>query len=180
MKLSNSQILRPKLLLLSVSFLILIFFVLSISFILGMNFPQSKRDYVIAQTIILRTTELDVNFDKLVEAGSDQSIRLTVKDVRSGDPISSATARITIYFPGGEPMRQFLLPTNDGGMASLTLPVDNKAALGQYGIDVIVSKLGYFDSSVGTIFFAVNSEVDQNVSLDDYTHTIHTISGQGD
>ena len=141
---------------------------------------QSKGNYAIAQTIILKTTELKVNFDKLVEAGTDQSIRLTVKDVRSGDPISDATVKISIYFPSGAPIRQFMLLTNEGGKASLTLPIDKKVALGLYGIDVIVSALGYFDSSVGTIYFAVNSVVDQNVSLDDYTHTSHTISDHGE
>ena len=48
-----------------------------------------------------------------------------------------------------------------------------------YGVDILVTALGYFDSSVGTIDFAVNSEVDQDVSLDDYTGTSHTISGHG-
>ena len=179
MKLSDSQTLRLKPHLLSLSFLILIFSLISISIISGMYSPQSKRNYAIAQTLILSTTELKVNFDKLVEVGSDQSIHLTVKDIRSGDPISSATAKITIYFPGEAPIRQFTLLTNEGGKASLMLPIDKKAALGQYGMDVLVSALGYSDSSVGTIHFAVNSVVDQNVSLDDYTHTSHTISGHG-
>jgi hypothetical protein len=131
MKLSDSQILRLKPLLLSLSFLILIFSLISISIISGMCAPQSKRNYAIAQTLILSTAELKVNFDKLVEVGSEQSIHLTVKDVRSGDPISSATAKINIYFPGEVPIRQFTLLTNEGGTASLTLPIDKKAALGK-------------------------------------------------
>ena len=177
MKLSNSlKIFRLKPVLLPVSFLILIFSLVSVPLTATM-YTQSKGNYAFAQTTILRTTELKVNFHKLVEAGSDQNIRVTVKDVGSGDPVSSATVKITIYFPGGSIIRQFTLLTDKDGKASLTLPIDKNAALGQYGVDILVTALGYFDSSVGTIDFAVNSEVDQDVSLDDYTHTSHTISG---
>jgi hypothetical protein len=178
-KLSDSKILRPKPLLLSVSFLILIFSLISISIVFGMYSLQSKGNYAIAQTMILGTTELKVNFDKLVEAGTDQTIRLTVKDIRSGDPISDAVVKMNIYFPGGAPIRQFTLLTNEDGKASLTLPIDRDAPPGQYGLDVLAGALGYFDSAVGTINFAVNSDVEQNVSLDDYTRTSHTISGHG-
>ena len=127
----DSKILRLKSLLLSVSFLILIFSLISISIVSGMYSPQSKGNYAIAQTIILKTTELKVNFDKLVEAGTDQSIRLTVKDIRSGDPISDAIVKMNIYFPGGAPIRQFILLTNEDGKASLTLPIDKDAPLGR-------------------------------------------------
>lgn len=179
MKLSNSlKIFRLKPVLLPVSFLILIFSLVSVPLTATM-YTQSKGNYAFAQTTILRTTELKVNFHKLVETGSDQNIRVTVKDVGSGDPVSSATVKITIYFPGGSIIRQFTLLTDKDGEASLKLPIDKNAALGMYGVDILVTALGYFDSSVGTIDFAVNSEVDQDVSLDDYTGTSHTISGHG-
>ena len=106
-----------------------------------------------------------MNFKKLVEAGSDQNIRVKITDLGSGDPVSSAIVRITIYFPGGTPIRQFSLLTSKNGDASLTLPIDKNAPLGQYGIDVLASALGYYDSAVGTLAFAVNSQVDQNVDL---------------
>ena len=176
---SNSlKIFRLKPVLLPVSFLILIFSLVSVPLTATM-YTQSKGNYAFAQTTILRTTELKVNFHKLVETGSDQNIRVTVKDVGSGDPVSSATVKITIYFPGGSIIRQFTLLTDKDGEASLKLPIDKNAALGMYGVDILVTALGYFDSSVGTIDFAVNSEVDQDVSLDDYTGTSHTISGHG-
>lgn len=179
MKLSNSlKIFRLKPVLLPVSFLILIFSLVSVPLTATM-YTQSKGNYAFAQTTILRTTELKVNFHKLVETGSDQNIRVTVKDVGSGDPVSSATVKITIYFPGGSIIRQFTLLTDKDGEASLKLPIDKNAPLGMYGVDILVTALGYFDSSVGTIDFAVNSEVDQDVSLDDYTGTSHTISGHG-
>ena len=144
--------------------------------ILAVTGTQSKGNYAFAQTSILRTTELKVDFKKLVEAGSKQNIRVSVRDSGTGDPVSGAVIRITIYFPGGAPIRQFSLLTNKNGQASLTLPIDKNAALGQYGIDVLASALGYFDSAVGTLAFAVMSHVDQNVSLDDYKHTSHTLS----
>jgi hypothetical protein len=83
---------------------------------------------------------------------------------------------LTIYFPGGAPIRQFTLLTDTNGKASLTLPIADNAALGQYGIDVLASALGYFDSAVGTVNFAVNSDVTQNVDLSDYKHESHTLS----
>jgi 5-hydroxyisourate hydrolase-like protein (transthyretin family) len=132
-------------------------------------------NYAFGQTSIVRTSELKVNFRNLVEAGSDQNIRVVVTDQATGDPISSAVVRITIYFPGGAPIRQFSLLTNEDGKVSLTLPIDENAALGQYGLDVLVSALGYFDSAVGTISWAVMSDVDQDVDLNDYEDTSHTI-----
>jgi hypothetical protein len=133
-------------------------------------------NYAYAQTSILRTTEVKVNFLKLVEAGSNQNVRVSVRDLGTGDPISSANVRITIYFPGGSPIRLFTLLTDRNGQASLTLPIAKNAALGQYGLDVLVSALGYSDSAVGTVNFAVMSQVHQNVSLHDYKHTSHTLS----
>jgi hypothetical protein len=161
--------------LLSASSAMLIFSLLSVS-VLAVIGTQSKGNYAFAQASILRTTELKVNFKKLVEAGSDQNIRVKVTDIGSGKPVSGAVVRLTIYFPGGAPIRQFSLLTSKSGDSSLTLPIDKNAALGQYGIDVLVSALGYFDSAVGTISFAVNSDVDQNVDLHDYKHTSHTLS----
>ena len=127
MKLSNSlKIFRLKPVLLPVSFLILIFSLVSVPLTATM-YTQSKGNYAFAQTTILRTTELKVNFHKLVETGSDQNIRVTVKDVGSGDPVSSATVKITIYFPGGSIIRQFTLLTDKDGEASLKLPIDKNA-----------------------------------------------------
>jgi hypothetical protein len=155
--------------------MMLIFSLVSISILAGMG-TQSKGNYAFAQASILRTTELKVNFKKLVEAGSNQNIRVTVKDVASGKPISGATVRMTIYFPGGAPIRVFTMLSSKNGEASLTLPIDRNAALGQYGIDVLAAALGYSDSAVGTVNFAVNSQVDQSVDMRDYTHTSHTLS----
>jgi hypothetical protein len=132
-------------------------------------------NYAFGQTSIVRTLELKANFKTLVEAGSDQNIRVMVTDQATGDPVSSAVVRITIYFPGGAPIRQFSLLTSEDGKASLKLPIDENAALGQYGLDVLVSALGYFDSAFGTVSWAVMSDVDQDVDLDDYEHTSHTI-----
>lgn len=177
MKLSNflrCEGLKP--ILFSVSSVTLIFSLVSISMLAIMGI-QSKGNYAFAQTSIQRTTELKVDFKKLVEAGSNQNIRITLKDAASGDPVSSATLRITIYFPGAAPIRVFTLLSSKNGEASLTLPIDRNAALGQYGIDVLASALGYFETAVGTVNFAVNSQVDQNVDLHDYTHAKHTISG---
>jgi hypothetical protein len=159
----------------SVSYAMLIFSLLSVSMLAALN-TLPKENYAFAQTSILRTTELKVDFKKLVELGSNQNIRVKLSDIGTGDDISSATIRITIYFPGGAPIRQFMLLTDKNGAASLTLPIANNAALGQYGIDVLASALGYFDTAVGTNNFAVNSDVTQNVDLHDYRHASHTLS----
>ena len=151
---------RPKpIRFLSVSSAMLIFSLVSVSTLLVMS-TICKVNYAFAQTSILRTMELKVNFKKLVEVGSNQNIRVTVRDVGSGDPISSATARMTIYFPGGAPIRQFTLLSDRNGDISLRLPIDRNAAVGEYGIDVLVAALGYFDSALGTVNFTVMSEVD--------------------
>ena len=157
----------------SISIVILILSV-SIS-ILAVMGVQPIGNSAFAQTSILRTTELKVNFKILVEAGSDQNIRVTVSDQGTGDPVSSANVRLTIYFPAGVPIRQFNLLTDEDGKVSLTLPFDENAPLGQYGLDVLAGATGYFDSAVGTVTFAVNSAVDQDVDLDDYKHSSHTI-----
>jgi hypothetical protein len=147
---------RPKPMLLSVSSAILIFSLVAISILMVMD-TLSKVNYAFAQTSILRTTELKVDLKKLVGVGSDQNIRVSLSDIGTGDPISSASIRMTINFPGGASIRQFMLLTDRNGDASLTLPIARNAALGQYGVDVSVSALGYFDSG-STVNFAVNSK----------------------
>jgi hypothetical protein len=146
----------------------------SISMLAVMGFNPTGN-YAFAQTSIVRTSEVKLNFKNLVEAGGDQNIRVKVTDQATGDPVSSAVVRVTIYLPGGAPIRQFNLLTNEDGKVSLSLPIDDDAALGQYGLDVLVSALGYFDSAVGTISWAVMSDVDQDVDLNDYERTSHTI-----
>jgi hypothetical protein len=166
---------RSKPLPLSVYSAMLIFSLVSVPALAVMD-TLPKGNYAFAQTSILRTTEVKVDFKNLVESGSNQNVRVSLRDTGTGDPISSATVRMTIYFPGGAPIRQFTLLSDTNGKASLTLPIADNAALGQYGIDVLVSALGYFDSAVGTVNFAVNSDVTQNVDLHDYKHERHTLS----
>jgi uncharacterized protein YfaS (alpha-2-macroglobulin family) len=97
--------------------------------------------------------------------------------VGSGDPIPGATVMMTVYFPGGAPIRQFTLLSDTDGEASLKLPIDDNAALGDYGIDLDVVASGYYDSFLPVrVFFAVMSDVDKDVSLEDYSDTTQTIS----
>ena len=77
-KFQKSKRLKP--MLLSASSVMLIFSLLSVS-VLAIIGTQSKGNSAFAQTSILRTTELKVNFKKLVEAGSDQNIRIKVTDL---------------------------------------------------------------------------------------------------
>jgi len=155
----------------------LIFSLVSVSILAAVIFTRSEGYYAFAQTEIQRTTELKVKFDVLVERGNDQKIRVKVSDVGSGDPVSGATVSMTIYFPGGAPIRQFTLLSDKDGEASLKLPIDENAALGEYGIDLGVVALGYYDSLLPVqVFFAVMSDVEEDVSLEDYKDTTQTIS----
>jgi hypothetical protein len=164
---------RPK----PVSSVMLIFSLVSVSILAAVIFTRSEGYYAFAQTEIQRTTELKVKFDVLVERGNDQKIRVKVSDVGSGDPVSGATVSMTIYFPGGAPIRQFTLLSDTDGEASLKLPIDENAALGEYGIDLGVVALGYYDSLLPVqVFFAVMSDVEEDVSLEDYKDTTQTIS----
>ena len=161
----------------SASSVMLIFSLVSVSILSAASFTYSEGNHAFAQTEIQRTTELKVKFDVLVERGNDQNIRVKVNDVGSGDPVSGATVTITVYFPGGAPIRQFTLLSDTDGKASLKLPIDENAALGEYGIDLDVVALGYYDSFLpNQVFFAVMSDVDEDVSLEDYKDTTGTIS----
>jgi hypothetical protein len=167
------NITRPK----PVSSFMLIFSLVSISILVAVIFTYSERNYAFAQAEILRTTELKVKFDVLVERGNEQNVRVKVTDQGSGDPVSGATVTLTIYFPGGAPIRQFTLLSDTDGEASLKLPIDENAALGEYGIDLGVVALGYYDSLLPVqVFFAVMSDVEEDVSLEDYKDTTQTIS----
>jgi hypothetical protein len=159
--------------LLSISFAMLLFSMVSMS-ILGVMNIQSKGNYAFAQTV--RTQELKVNFKKIVEVGGTQFVRVFVRDEGTGLPISGSNVRLTLYYPGGAPIRQFNLLTDRNGVASLSLPISRNAALGQYGLDVLVSSSGYLDTSFGTVSFAVMSHAKEFVSLHDYTHAASTIS----
>jgi hypothetical protein len=159
---------------LSVSSAILLFSIVSIS-ILAVNDIQSKGNYAFAQTV--RTTELKVNFKKIVESGGTQNIRTFLRDQGTGLPVSAAVIRITIYYPGGAPIRQFNLLTDANGFSSLSLPISRDAPLGQYGMDVLATTTGYLDTSFGTVNWAVLSHAKESVSLHDYKHASSTISG---
>lgn len=164
---------RPK----PVSSFMLIFSLVSVSILGAAISTHSGGNYAFAQTEILKTTELKLKFDVLVERGNDQNIRVRVNEVGSGDPIPGATVMMTIYFPGGAPIRQFTLLSDTDGEASLKLPIDENAALGGYGIYLDVVASGYYDSFLPyRVFFAVMSDVDEDVSLEDYSDTTQTIS----
>ena len=154
---------------------VILIFLISVS-ILAVMLIHSEGKYAFAQTEILRTTELKVKVDVLVERGNEQNIRVKVNDIGSGDPVSGATVTITIYFPGGAPVRLFTLLSDKDGEASLKLPIDDDAALGEYGIDILVAAVGYYDSIPPVLAFAVMSDVDNDVTLKDYKHTSQTIS----
>src|SRR5919199_4033090 len=89
---------RPKPMLLSVFSLMLIFSLVAVSIVMVMG-TLSKGNYALAQTSILRTTEVNVDFKKLVEVGSNQNVRVRLTDLATGDPISGANVRMTVYFP---------------------------------------------------------------------------------
>ncbi len=154
-----------------VSFVCGVLFVFSIfaASMLTIMSIDSNANYAYAQTI--RALELKVNFKKLVEAGSTQNVRLSLRDMESGLPVSTATVRMTVYFPGGVPIRQFNLLTDKDGIASLSLPISQNAPLGSYGLDVLAGAPGFFDTSLtSTQTFAVMSSVKQNVDAEDYSH----------
>ena len=147
---------------------LLIFSVFALSMLIIININPSTN-YAHAQTI--RALELKVNFKKLVEAGSTQNVRLSLRDMESGLPVSTATVRMTVYFPGGVPIRQFNLLTDRDGFASLSLPISENAPLGSYGLDVLAGAPGFFDTSLtSTQTFAVMSSLKQNVDAEDYSH----------
>jgi hypothetical protein len=156
------------------SAMLLLFSIVSISILAVMDI-QSRGNFALAQTV--RTTELKVNFKKIVESGDTQNIRVFVRDQGTGLPISSAVVRITIYYPGGAPIRQFNLLSNANGFASLSLPISRDAPLGAYGMDVFVTTVGYLDTNFGTVSWAVQSHAKESVNLHDYSHAANRISG---
>src|SRR5919202_4563215 len=113
----NTNLLKcesPRPMFLSVFSAILIFSLVAVSIVMVMG-TLSKGNYALAQTSILRTTELKVDLKKLVEVGSNQNVRVSLRDIGTDDPISSASIRITVYFPGGASIRQFMLLTDING-----------------------------------------------------------------
>lgn len=147
---------------------LLVFSIFAVS-ILTIRSIDSNANYAYAQTI--RALEMKVNFDKLVEAGDTQHIRVSVRDMESGLPVSTATVRMTVYFPGGVPIRQFNLLTDTDGIALMSLPISKNAPLGSYGLDVLAGSPGFFDTSLtSTQTFAVLSSLKQNVDAEDYSH----------
>jgi hypothetical protein len=164
---------RPK----PISSIVRIFSLVSVSILAAFVFTQSGGNYAFAQTEILRTLELKVKFDVLVERGNDQNVRVKVNDLGSGDPVSGAVVTITVYFPAGAPIRQFALLSDQDGEASLKLPIDENAALGEYSMDVDVVATGYYETFLpAAVLFAVMSDVDEDVTLEDYEQETQTIS----
>ncbi|MBV9177546.1 MAG: hypothetical protein JO297_10960 [Nitrososphaeraceae archaeon] len=115
---------------------------------------------------VARTTEVKVQLNKLIEQGDRQIIRVSVRDQATGLPVSGATVRLIITYPGGTTVRQFNLITDANGLASLTLPISNNAPTGVYALDALVTAIGYFDSPFNTISFTVMSHVKATNSQD--------------
>jgi hypothetical protein len=172
----RQNFIRIKPLLLSISSILLLFSVVAISLLTVIDTTQSKGNHVIqlsyAQASSLRTTEIKVDFKKLIQVGNTERIRVFAHDQATGLPVSGAVAKITITYPGGTPIRQFNLITDANGLALLSLPISSNAVTGAYGLDLTVSATGYLDSDINGDNFAVRSHVDL-VSLHHYSH-IHS------
>jgi hypothetical protein len=178
MKLSN---LKRKSILSSFSSILLLFSVVAISLVTIMDATQSKENHLFqtsyAQT--LRTMEVKLQFDKLVETGHTENIHVFVRDQATGLPISGANVRLTVTYVGGTPVRQFNPLTDANGLASLSLPISSNAITGSYALDTTVtSATGYQDTSIGTVDFAVMSHVNV-VPFHNYAGHIHSSSIHG-
>ena len=170
---------RIKPLLLSISSTLLLFSVVAISLLTVIDTTQPKGNHVIQLSYAqaqLRTSEIKLDFKKLIQVGNTEQITVFARDQATGLPISGAVAKIVITYPGGTPLRQFNLISDSNGKAVLSLPISNNAALGAYGVDLTVSATGYLDSTIGGSSFAVMSNVDL-VSLHHYSHIHSSIHG---
>ena len=125
----------------------------------------------------LRLMEVKLQFKKLVQGGHTEIIRLFVRDQATGLPISGGNARFSVTYPTGTPVRQFNLLTDASGTATLSLPVDKNAELGTYALDTTVTgATGYQDTTIGSVDFAVMSNVNEVVPLHDYSGHLHSSS----
>jgi hypothetical protein len=170
---------RIKPLLLSISSTLLLFSVVAISLLTVIDTTQPKGNHVIQLSYAqaqLRTTEIKLDFKKLIQVGNTEQITVFVRDQATGLPVSNAIAKITVTYPGGTPLRQFNLITDSNGKAVLSLPISSNAVTGAYGLDLTVSATGYEDSAITGGNFAVMSHVDL-VSLSHYNHIHRTIHG---
>jgi 5-hydroxyisourate hydrolase-like protein (transthyretin family) len=111
--------------------------------------------------------DIDVNVEKDgIERGDTQHITATVLNDDTGDRVSNADVKLTVYPPDSD-STSAEDETDNGGEARFDVEIDDNAETGTYDVDVRVSKDGYDTKTVSTSFDVVGSTHDNNSDEND-------------
>jgi 5-hydroxyisourate hydrolase-like protein (transthyretin family) len=115
----------------------------------------------------IKEFDIDVNVDKdEIERGDTQHITATVLNDDTGDRVSNADVKLTVYPPDSD-STSAEDETDNGGEARFDVEIDDNAETGTYDVDVRVSKDGYDTKTVSTSFDVVGSTHDNNSDEND-------------
>jgi hypothetical protein len=87
--------------------------------------------------------------------GEEQVITVTVIDARTNEMVSEATVSITVNGPGIE--YNYSDTTNESGLISYTLPLEEESSPGDYYTSIQTRKEGYTPISENTHFVVLPS-----------------------
>ena len=87
--------------------------------------------------------------------GEEQVITVTVIDARTNEMVSEATVSITVNGPGIE--YTYTDTTNESGLISYTLPLEEESSPGDYYTSIQTRKEGYTPISENTHFLVLPS-----------------------
>jgi hypothetical protein len=110
--------------------------------------------------------EFDVDIDvedNNIERGDTQHITITVSNDDTNSKVSDANVRLTVDPPDSE-SSSATDETSNNGEARFDVRIDDNAEIGEYDIDVRVSKNGYDTKAVSTSFDVIRGDGDNRDS----------------
>ena len=105
----------------------------------------------------LRFFKIKVALDKsVVRRGQEQSIKFSVEDSNTHQPLGGAITRATVIYPAGTPVKDLSTFTDSSGHSTISWQTERNAPLDTYDVDYDVVLQGYNEVS-HTISYAVVS-----------------------
>jgi hypothetical protein len=119
-----------------------------------------------------KTLSAKVVLDKsVVVRGDTQTIRIKAFDANTGQPVSGAIARATVRYADGVTVRQFAVPTDASGVASISWTIESDTVPGAFSASFGVSAAAYVTEQFDNTFsVVVNSINDHNNNHHNHHH----------
>lgn len=105
---------------------------------------------------------------KVIKLGDSQTIKITVLDSTSKQPVSGAQVKAVVTYPGGTLIKSLGSITDSSGQTSISVPTSSGNPSDTVNVDITVSLTGYTDTTFPATFAVITNNVNQG-----HTHHHH-------